>query len=382
MLRILPCALLLFALVSPAQTPVPAPPTVDAISYILVDFHSDAALVEHDPDEPVEPASITKLMTSYVVFNELAAGNLSLDDEVLISENAWRTQGSRMFVEVGTRVRVEDLLKGVIIQSGNDASVALAEQVAGSEEVFTAMMNEHARRLGMDGTNYRNTTGLPDPDQYTTARDITRLARAIIGEFPDFYAWYSEREFTYNDIRQHNRNRLLWRDPSVDGLKTGHTSTAGYCLVTSASRDGMRLISVVMGTESENARVAASQALLNYGFRFFETFQLYPAGEELTRTRIWKGRSNDALLGIEEPLYATIPRGRFDDLEAVMDIPRTLSAPLAAGEPVGRLVVRLDDAEVVSVPLIALEEVSAAGWLGRAADGFRLWLGGLFGGGD
>ena len=254
---------------SSAQSPVPSAPSVGATSYVLMDFHSDTVVAELDAEAQVEPASITKLMTSYVVFSEIVDGNLALSEEVLVSEKAWRTEGSRMFIEVGTRLTVEELLKGVIIQSGNDASVALAEHVGGSEEVFAGMMNEAAREIGMTGTNYVNATGLPHPDQYTTARDVARLASALISGFPDFYTWYSEREYTYGGIRQHNRNRLLWRDPSVDGLKTGHTESAGYCLVTSAMRDGMRLISVVMGTDSEEARATASQSLLNYGFRFF-----------------------------------------------------------------------------------------------------------------
>ncbi len=363
-----------------AQTPVPAPPAVGATSFILVDFHSNTAIAERAPDDRVEPASITKLMTSFVAFQEMAAGNLALDDQVLISENAWRTPGSRMFVEVGRRVSVEDLLKGIIIQSGNDASVAIAEHIAGSEEVFAGLMNKQAERLGMVNTYYVNSTGLPHEDQLTTARDVAILARAIISEFPQFYAWYSEREFTYNDIRQHNRNRLLWRDPSVDGLKTGHTSTAGYCLVTSASRDGMRLVSVVMGTASEEARATASQALLNYGFRFFETYQLYDAGEVLSEERVWKGRAGQVALGIEEDLFVTIPRGRYDALQARLEISQSLTAPLAAGEVVGRLVVELDGQTVADRALITRRAVEQAGFFSRTADGIRLWFGGLFGG--
>lgn len=378
-------ATLVLGLVMPAaraQSPVPAPPSVGATSYYLVDFHSGQVLAERDPDQRVEPASITKLMTSYVVFRELASDNLSLDEEVVISENAWRTGGSRMFVEVGNRVSVEDLLKGVIIQSGNDASVALAEHVAGSEEVFAGMMNEQARRLGMENTHYVNATGLPHPELYTTARDISLLAKALIDEFPDYYAWYSEREFTFNEIRQHNRNRLLWRDPSVDGLKTGHTSSAGYCLVTSASRDGMRLISVVMGTDSEDARAAASQSLLNYGFRFFETFRLYAAGEELTRVRVWKGAEDELALGVDEAVYITIPRGRRDGLAAELELPRHPVAPMAAGDLLGELVVHLDGETRLTRPLVVMNDVPRAGWFGRTADGFRMWVGGLFGGDD
>lgn len=363
-----------------AQSPVPAAPSVGATSYVLVDFHSDTVIAERDPDARVEPASITKLMTSYVVFQEIADGNLALGDEVLISEKAWRTEGSRMFVEVGNRVTVEELLKGVIIQSGNDASVALAEYVGGSEEVFAGMMNEEARKLGMTETRYVNATGLPHPDQYTSARDVARLASALIENFPDFYAWYSEREYTYNGIRQHNRNRLLWRDPSVDGLKTGHTESAGYCLVTSAMRDGMRLISVVMGTDSEEARASASQSLINYGFRFFETYQLYAAGDQLSVEPIWKGQADEVALGVTDELFVTIPRGRYDSLEARMEVSGTLTAPVDQGEQVGRLIISLDGSDLVDRPLVALSAVEAAGFFGRSIDGIRLWVGGLFGG--
>ncbi len=362
-----------------AQSPVPAAPSVGASSYILVDFHSGTAIAEREPDTRVEPASITKLMTSYVVFAEIRDGNLNLSDEVLISERAWRMPGSRMFVEVGHRVSVEELLKGVIIQSGNDASVALAEHVGGSEEVFADLMNDVANHLGMSNTHYTNATGLPHPDQYTTARDIAVLAAALIREFPDFYSWYSEREYTYGGIRQHNRNRLLWRDPSVDGLKTGHTSSAGYCLVTSASRDGMRLISVVMGTDSEEARATANQALLNYGFRFFETYQLYEAGDKLSTERVWRGRENSIELGVDEDLYVAIPRGRYEALEARMEMDDILNAPIETGGQIGRLIISLDGQVLAERSLVALGSVEEAGLFGRASDSVRLWLGGLFG---
>ncbi len=372
--------LILWTLTAQAQVPIPAPPSVNATSFILLDFHSDVVLAERESDARVEPASITKLMTSFVAFREIAAGNLSLQDEVLISERAWRTPGSRMFVEVGRRVSVEDLLQGIIIQSGNDASVAIAEHIAGDEAVFASLMNQQAAALGMTGTNYTNATGLPDPDQYTTARDIAILARAIISEFPEFYSWYSQREFTFADIRQHNRNRLLWRDPSVDGLKTGHTSTAGYCLVTSASRDGMRLISVVMGSANEETRATASQALLNYGFRFFETFQLYDGGVELGRERVWRGRDKELALGLAEDLFVTVQRGRYDALQARMELSDRLVAPIAAGDRLGQLVITLDGDVVSRQPLLALGSVEPAGLVGRAADGVRMWLDGLFGG--
>lgn len=285
-----------------AQLPVPSPPAVDAQSYLVIDFNSGHEIASHEPDAQMEPASLTKLMTAYVIFNELRAGRLTLEDEALISERAWRTGGSRMFVDVNTRVSIEDLLKGMIIQSGNDASVALAEHVAGTEEAFAGLMNAHAARLGMTGSNFTNATGWPDEGLYTTARDIATLSRALIAEFPQYYHWYSEREFTWNNIRQNNRNNLLWRDSTVDGLKTGQTEAAGYCLVTSALRNDMRLITVVLGTRSERARADISQALLNYGFRFFETHRLYAAGTELARTRVWKGVLEDVPVGIAEDL--------------------------------------------------------------------------------
>lgn len=373
------CLLTMWSLAAQAQVPIPAPPSVNATSFILLDFHSDVVLAERESDARVEPASITKLMTSYVAFREIAEGNLALDDEVVISERAWRTQGSRMFVEVGRRVSVEDLLQGIIIQSGNDASVAIAEHIVGDEEVFAGLMNQQAAALGMTGTNYTNATGLPDPQQYTTARDIAILARAIINEFPEFYRWYSQREFTFADIRQHNRNRLLWRDPSVDGLKTGHTSSAGYCLVTSASRDGMRLISVVMGSANEEARATASQALLNYGFRFFETFQLYDGGTEISRERVWRGRGGELALGLQDDLFVTIQRGRYDSLQARLELADRLVAPISAGDRLGQIVINLDGDVVSSRPLVALGDVEQAGFIGRTADGLRMWLDGLFG---
>jgi len=315
--------------------PVPAAPQLGAESYLLMDFNSGRILVEQKPDLQVEPASITKLMTSYVVFRELDEGNITLDETAAVSERAWRTGGSRMFIEPDMRVTVEDLIRGMIIQSGNDACVALAEHIAGSEEAFASLMNHYADVLQMTGTHFMNSTGLPDPQHYTTARDIVVLSAAIIGEFPEYYTWYSEKEFTFNNIRQHNRNTLLWRDPAIDGLKTGHTEAAGYCLATSAKRDGMRLLSAVMGSSSESSRASESQTLLNYGFRFFETVQLYQAGQELARSHVWKGLTEEVALGLEQALFATIPRGRYDDLDAQVEIQTELSAPLDAGVTVG-----------------------------------------------
>jgi len=358
--------------------PVPAAPQLGAESYLLMDFNSERILVEQNPDLKVEPASITKLMTSYVVFRELAEGNITLDETAAVSERAWRTGGSRMFIEPDMQVTIEDLIKGMIIQSGNDACVALAEHVAGSEEAFASLMNHYAEMLQMTASNFTNSTGLPDEQHYTTTRDIALLSAAIIRDFPDYYTWYSEKEFTFNNIRQHNRNTLLWRDPAIDGLKTGHTEAAGYCLAASAKRDGMRLISAVMGSSSESARASESQTLLNYGFRFFETVQLYQAGQELARTHVWKGLTEEVALGLEQPLFATIPRGRYDDLDAQVEMQSELSAPLEAGVKVGKISVHLGDELIASRDLITLGAVEEAGFFGRGWDSLRIWADGLF----
>lgn len=356
------------------DVPIPAPPQLGAKSYILMDFSTGHVIAENSPDEVLEPASLTKLMTAYAAFKALEQGRVSLDDQVYVSEKAWRTDGSRMFIEVDTYVSLEDLFRGMIIQSGNDASVALAEHVAGSEETFVGLMNQYAQALGMTSSSFRNSTGLPDPDHYMTARDTAVLARAIIQEFPEYYAWYSERDFTYNDIRQHNRNSLLWRDSSVDGLKTGYTEAAGYCLVTSAERSGMRLVSVVMGTDSAEARVDASQALLNYGFRFYETHKLYSSGEEITTARVWKGEPQTAALGLMDDLYLTIPRGSYDSLSAAMDLEEELIAPLQPNTPVGYVRISLDGENLSEVPLVALHEVPEASLWTRLKDEISLWM--------
>ena len=358
--------------------PVPAAPQLGANSYLLVDFNSGRILVEHNADMRVEPASITKLMTAYVVFSELDQGNITLEEEVAISERAWRTGGSRMFIDPSMMVSVEDLIRGMVIQSGNDASVALAEHVAGSEEAFASLMNHYSELLEMTGTNFINSTGLPDPDHYTTARDIAILSAATVRDFPDYYPWYSEKEFTFNEIRQHNRNTLLWRDPAIDGLKTGHTEAAGYCLAASAKRDGMRLVSAVMGSSSESSRASESQTLLNYGFRFYETVQLYEAGQELATGRVWKGLSEEVALGLSEPVFVTIPRGRYDDLEAQVQMEPEMSAPLEAGAVVGSINVQLGDELIVNRDLVTLSAVEEAGFFGRSWDGMRLWMNGFF----
>jgi len=359
-----------------AQAPIPAPPAVSAESYVLMDFNSGRLLIEENPDMSVEPASITKLMTTYAVFRELRSGELSLDEEVVISENAWRTPGSRMFVEVGTKVTVEALLEGVIIQSGNDASVALAEHVAGSEDAFAGLMNHYADELGLDDTHFTNSTGLPDPDHYTTARDVAVLSRALIEEFPDYYAWYAEKEFTYNGIRQHNRNSLLWRDPAVDGLKTGHTESAGYCLAASARRDGMRLISVIMGANSEKQRADDSQALLNYGFRFFESHRLYTADKPLKEFAVWKGAAEKVTAGVPRDIHVAIPRGHYDNLEATMELDARIMAPVRKGQELGTVRVALDGEVLAESPLVATRAVEEGGWWTRMSDGVALWFAG------
>jgi len=357
-----------------AEVPIPAAPQIGARSYLLMDFSSNRIIVETAADEPVEPASLTKLMTAYAVFKALQEGQISLTDQVRVSEKAWRTQGSRTFIEVGTDVSVEDLIRGMIIQSGNDASVALAEHVAGSEETFVGLMNQYAELLGMSGSHFENSTGLPGDNHLMTARDVALLAQSIIQEFPDFYGYYSEREFTYNGIKQHNRNSLLWRDNSVDGLKTGYTDAAGYCLVTSAERDGMRLIAVVLGTASTQARADATQSLLSYGFRFFETHKLYASGAEITTARVWKGDPQVAGLGLMRDLFVTIPRGQYESLTAVMDLNTDLIAPVSRDSAVGTVRVSLAGEPVADMPLVVLNDVAAAGFLGRLKDEISLWL--------
>lgn len=355
-------------------TPLPQPPIIGAKSYLLIDGNTGAELASLKPDERLAPASLTKLMTAYAVFRALDEGQIALDDLVTVSEKAWRTQGSRMFIEVGSRVSVEDLLLGMIVQSGNDASVALAEHTAGSVSVFAEVMNQYAAQLGMNASNFKNTTGLPRDDHYSTARDIAILARAIINEFPDYYHWYSVKSFKYNDIEQPNRNSLLWRDESVDGMKTGRTDEAGFCLVSAAKRDGMRIISVVLGTASAKARIDGSQALLNFGFRFFETRLLYRAGETIAQARVWKAQKELTPLGLPDDLYVTIPRGSFDKVDSVLNMPATLLAPVAEGQPLADLSVSLNGSELINMPLRALEPNPDGSFWVRTRDGVRLWF--------
>lgn len=340
-----------------AIAPVPSPPKIAAKSYLLIDFNSGRVLAEKNIDTQIEPASITKLMTAYVVYKELESGRMSMDEKVTISKKAWKMKGSKMFVEVGKQVAVADLLKGLIIQSGNDATVALAEHIAGSESSFADLMNQYAQSLGMSNTNFVNSTGWPHKDHLTTAKDIATLSKAVLKEFPEHYKLYAEKVFTYNGIKQYNRNKLLWRDNSVDGIKTGHTESAGYCLVSSALRDDMRLIAVVLGTRSEKARASESQSLLSYGFRFYESNKLYAAGEGLNEVRVWKGERENLNLGLTEDLHVTIPRGQYKKLDAVMDVNQSIEAPIEKGQKLGTVRVMLDGEEIVTKPLVALQMV-------------------------
>lgn len=360
------------AALSAAPLPVPKPPALSARAYLLLDYQSGVVLGEQKADERMEPASLTKLMTAYALFHELKAGKIKLSDKTTISEHAWRTQGSRMFVEVGKQVSVGDLTQGMIVQSGNDATVALAEQIAGSEEIFADLMNRYAQQLGMKNTHFVNSTGLPDPQHYTTARDLSILASAIVREYPEYYKWFSQREFVFNNITQHNRDMLLWRDASVDGMKTGHTDSAGFCLVTSAQRDGRRLIAVVLGTNSEKARADESLALINYGFRFYETHKLYGAGQAVTQAHIWKGASEKLPLGLTRDLYITLPRGQYQQLKASLKLPAKLEAPAVKGQSYGTLHIDLGDKVLMEQPLVALQDVAEGGLWQRLVDSVKM----------
>lgn len=358
--------------------PTPPPPSITGTAWLLMDYATGQILAGDNIDARVEPASITKVMTSYVAAAELKAGKIHADDQVTISENAWRnggagTDGSTSFLPLGSQVKFDDLLHGMIVQSGNDASIAIAEHVAGSEEAFASLMNQYAQRLGMTGSHFVNAHGLSDPEHYSTAHDIALLSQALIRDFPAEYAYYKLKEFTFNNIRQHNRNTLLWRDASVDGIKTGHHSAAGYCLAASALRDGQRLISVVMGSSSEKQRTDDSQALLNWGFRFFETRTLYAAAAPVADVKLWKGKADTVALGLVAPLRITIPRGRYADLKPSMDVPAQLLAPVSKGQNVGTLRVSLDDKVLVERPLVALDDIAEGGLFKRLSDGFWMW---------
>jgi D-alanyl-D-alanine carboxypeptidase (penicillin-binding protein 5/6) len=355
-------------------TPIPAPPALKARAYLLMDHQSGRVLASQNENERLDPASITKLMTAYAVFRSIKDKRIGLEDPVLISEQAWRTGGSRSFVDLGDRVPLSVLLQGMIIQSGNDASVALAEHVSGSESAFADLMNVYAKELGMTDTNYRNATGLPDPELYTTASDILKIANAIIREFPDYYRWYSQKDFTWNSITQSNRNGLLWRDTTVDGMKTGFTETAGYCLVSSALRDGMRLVSVVLGTDSPSARESESQTLLNYGYRFYETKLLLPAGKALSEARVWKGDQDLAGIGVNRDIWVTVPRGSGDGLKPVFTLPAQLIAPLDPSVELGKVRVSLADETIAEAGLYPVTAVAEGSLWQQTRDSVLLWF--------
>src|SRR6202140_5279276 len=358
-----------------AQTPttIPTAPNVEARAYIVVDYRTDKILAAKDAVARVEPASLTKLMTAYIVFQELAAGKLKLDEQVTVSEHAWRSEGSRTFIELGKPVSIQDLILGMIVQSGNDATIALAERIAGTEDTFAQLMNSNAKRLGMVGSHFDNSSGLPSPQHYTTSRDLSLLANAMIREYPQYYKWFSVREFEHNGIKQQNRNGLLEKDPTVDGLKTGHTDSAGYCLVTSALRDGMRLVSVVMGSTSMKSRENASTALLNYGFTFYDTKLVAKGGAVLATARVWKGQRPTVDLGIKDDLYLTVPRGGAG-IKTAAEVQPRLIAPLALDTTVGTLSVFAGGQTLTTLPLHPLKDVPPGGWWRRLIDTIRLWF--------
>lgn len=355
-----------------APSLIPAAPRVNAKSYLLVDYNSGYILAEKNADKQIEPASLTKLMTAYVVLFEISRGGISLDEKVKISKKAWRMGGSRMFVEVDTLVSVEELLKGLIIQSGNDATVALAEHIAVNESAFVELMNQHAERLGMSATHFNNSTGWPDKKHYTTARDLASLSRALIRDFPEHYSAYKVKEYTYNNIRQYNRNRLLWLDDRVDGLKTGHTEAAGYCLISSAKQDNMRLISIVTGSAKDDARISASQKLLNYGFRFFETRLMHKANTEIANMRVWKGEFEKLSLGISEDLYVTATKGAFNKIKTNIKVEAMIEAPVAKGENFGQINIMFDDKSLATKDLIALSAVKEGSIWQKLVDNIQL----------
>ncbi len=376
------CALLGGSSLVSGQSIIPRAPEIAATSYILMDARTGHIIVEENADEPLPPASLTKIMTAYIAIEEIINGNLSLRDEVHISEKAWRMEGSKMFVGVNTQVSVEDLLRGIIIQSGNDSSVAIAEHIAGSEEAFADMMNQYGEVLGLTNSFFMNSSGLDTELYYNTmsARDLAILAQASIIEHADYYPMYAEREFTYNDIRQANRNTLLFRDRNVDGMKTGWTDAAGFCLVASAERDGMRLVSVVMGTASEEARAIETQKLMTYGFRYFETHKLYDSSQILTNVPVWSGDLNAVDLGIQEEVYVTIPRGQSESMQATVDVEEVIRAPLNNGQIMGVVNVTLDNDIIYSGDVIAMQEIQQGGVFKRFVDWLTLFFSNLFSG--
>jgi D-alanyl-D-alanine carboxypeptidase (penicillin-binding protein 5/6) len=361
---LLPAFFAVISVVAPsfAAGELPPGPDLKASSYLLIDFNSGVELAAKNQDKKIEPASITKLMTAYVIYNDLRKGIISLGDNVLISEKAWKMEGSRMFVEAGKKVPLKRMLSGLVIQSGNDAAVALAEHIAGNEAAFVSRMNEWAKKLGMDSTHFMNATGWPNEDHYTTARDIAKLTRVIIKEFPEYYKLHSSKSYSYNGIKQYNRNKLLWRDKTVDGVKTGHTESAGYCLVASSKRNGMRLISVMLGTKTEKERADYSQELIEYGFRFFETHKLYDSGSVLAEARIWKGTKKTVPAGLMKDFYITVQKGHYEKMKGLMELDTTLDAPIKRGDIVGKAIFKDGDSIISETPLFALDDVEAGGF--------------------
>ncbi len=373
MIQLLSLLLIVFAAGAHAQA-TPTPPSIAARSYALYDFQSNQSLVAHNADERIEPASLTKLMTAYVVFNALKQKTLTMDQTVPVSQHAWKAEGSRMFIEPRTPVSVNELLHGMIVQSGNDASIALAEAVAGSEESFAQLMNKEAKRLGLANSHFTNSTGLPDPKLYSTANDMTRLAAALIRDHPEYYPLYSLKEYTYNKIKQPNRNRLLWTDPTVDGMKTGHTKNAGYCLVSSSKRGDRRLVSVVLGADTSSMRAAESQKLLNFGFQFYDTVRLYQKDQPVASLRVWKGATDKLDAGFTRDLFFTLPKGQADKLKATLESNQPLVAPVAQAQRVGTMKITLDGKPLTEVPVVALEKVELGNIFARGWDAMRLYF--------
>ena len=366
------------AVANPPQVIIPAAPQLAATAYLLMDANSGRVLAEKNADTALPPASITKLMTSYIVSSELQRGSISLNDPVTISVKAWKKGGSKMFVREGTQVALIDLLRGMVIQSGNDATIALAEHIAGSEQAFVDIMNQQATLLGMSNSHYLNATGWPAEGHYSSARDIALLTSALIAEFPDSYKLYSEKNFSYNGINQPNRNKLLFRDKTIDGVKTGHTEEAGYCLVASSEKEGMRLISVVLGTNSDESRASESQKLLSYGFRYYHTHKLYEKNQVIAQARVWKGKTNTLDLGVNSDVFLTVPRGSEADLVAVKNVDKVIEAPLITGQELGNIVVTLDGEELLNAPLVALSSVEKSGFFSRLFDAVTLLFHQLF----
>ena len=361
-----------------AQSLVPPAPKLNLTSYILIEASTNTVIAEFDSDNQIAPASMTKVMSGYVIADQIANGSISLDDKVLISEKAWKTGGSKMFIEAGKRVSVKDLLSGIIIQSGNDATIAMAEYVAGSEEGFVDFMNAYASELGLTNSLFQNSTGFSDPNHFTSAKDLAKLTQALINNFPDHYATYKEKEFTFSGIRQLNRNKLLWRDDSVDGVKTGHTDSAGFCLISSAQRNDMRLIAVVAGSESENERLTASQRLLEYGFRFYATQKLVSQEIKVTTAKVWGGKTNEVALGSTKDIYLTLPRSEFKNIKANYQFNNNLQAPIEVGQMIGSIEFTSNDRVVLSAPLVAIETVEAKGFFGMLWSRLVYWITSLF----